>query len=184
MDPARAGRGEPGGRAVVLRLTCSATGTAFVSSIFTEERQSHVVSVNRTFTVAKPIAEVVGYLSDFANAQAWDPGTVTCARLDSGPVKVGSTWKNVSKFRGRETALDYRLVTLDPTRLVFKGVNKTVTSTDDLNFTALPDGTRISYTANLEFSGIVKLFGWALKGEFEKLADQVEKQLPAVINAL
>ena len=184
MDPVRSGRGEPGGRAVVLRLTCSAPGTACASSTFTEERQAHVVSVNRTFTVAKPIADVLRYLLDFSNAEAWDPGTVTCTRIDGGPVKIGSTWKNVSKFRGRETALDYRLVTLDPTRLVFEGVNKTVTSTDDLNFTALPEGTRISYTANLEFSGIIKLFGWALKGEFGKLADQVEKQMPAVINAL
>ncbi|QNK82747.1 SRPBCC family protein [Nakamurella sp. PAMC28650] len=143
-----------------------------------------MVSVNRTFTVVKPIEEVVKYLSDFAHAESWDPGTVTCARVDSGPVQVGSKWKNVSKFRGRETALDYRLVSLDPHRLVFEGVNKTVTSTDDLSFTALPEGTRISYTANLDFKGVIKLFGWALKGEFNKLADQVEKQMPAVINAL
>ena len=143
-----------------------------------------MVSVNRTFAVATPIEAVVKYLSDFANAEAWDPGTVTCTRLDSGPVTVGSKWKNVSKFRGRETTLEYRLVTLDPNRLVFEGVNKTVTSTDDMTFTALPEGTRISYTANLEFNGLIKLFGWALKGEFDKLADQVEKQMPAVLDAL
>lgn len=143
-----------------------------------------MVKVNRTFAVAKPIEEVVKYLSDFSHAEAWDPGTVTCTRMGTGPVQVGTTWNNVSKFRGRETALEYRLVSLEPQRLVFEGVNKTVTSTDDMTFTALPEGTRISYTADLEFNGIIKLFGWALKGEFNKLADQVEKQMPTVINAL
>jgi carbon monoxide dehydrogenase subunit G len=143
-----------------------------------------MVSVNRTFTVAKPIEEVVKYLADFAHAQAWDPGTVTCTRIDSGPVRVGSKWDNVSEFRGRKTSLEYRLVSLEPDRLVLEGVNKTVTSTDDMSFTAVPEGTRVSYTATLEFTGIIKFFDWALKGELNKLGDKVEKQMPAVINAL
>lgn len=143
-----------------------------------------MVKVNRTFAVAKPIDEVIKYLADFSNAEAWDPGTVTCTRIDTGPVKVGSKWNNVSKFRGRETTLEYRLVSLEADGLVLEGVNKTVTSTDEMRFTALPEGTRVSYTANLEFHGIIKLVGWAAKGEFNKLGDQVEKQMPAVINAL
>ena len=143
-----------------------------------------MVSVNRTFTVSTPIEKVVGYLSDFANAEAWDPGTVSCNRVDAGPVKVGSSWVNVSKFRGRETTLNYRLVTLESRKLVFEGVNKTVTSTDDLTFTPLPNGTSVSYTANLDFHGIIGLFGWALKGQFNKLADEVERKMPAVLNAL
>ena len=143
-----------------------------------------MVSVNRTFTVSTPIEKVVEYLSDFANAETWDPGTVSCRRVDQGPVKVGSSWVNVSKFRGRESTLNYRLVTLEPRRLVFEGVNKTVTSTDDLNFDPLPAGTAISYTANLDFHGIIGLFGWALKGEFNKLADEVEQKMPAVLNQL
>ncbi len=162
---------------------CEERSTVVQKSVF-EKKEVHMVSVNRTFAVAKPIEEVVKYLSDFSHAPAWDPGTVTCTRIDSGPVKVGSKWNNVSKFRGRETTLEYRLICLEPGRLVLEGVNKTVTSTDDMTFTALPEGTRVSYTATLDFTGIIKFFGWVLKGEFNKLGDQVEKQMPAVINAL
>lgn len=96
-----------------------------------------MVDVSRTFTVPRPPEEVVAYLSDFSNAVAWDPGTVRCDRVGTGPVQVGSTWRNVSKVLGRETELEYVLVTLEPDHVVLRGTNKTATSTDDI--TVLPD---------------------------------------------
>ena len=65
-----------------------------------------MVDVSRTFTVPRPPEEVVAYLSDFSNAVAWDPGTVRCDSVGTGPVQVGSTWRNVSKVLGRETELE------------------------------------------------------------------------------
>ncbi|MET3806245.1 carbon monoxide dehydrogenase subunit G [Nakamurella sp. UYEF19] len=143
-----------------------------------------MVSVRRTFTVSKPIETVVDYLSDFANASSWDPGTKTCTPLQKGPVAVGSTWRNVSVFRGKEQELTYKLVTREPGHLVFEGTNKTVTSTDDMTFTSVAGGTSVNYLANIEFHGLIKLFGWVAKGEFEKLGDKVEEQMPRVLNAL
>jgi carbon monoxide dehydrogenase subunit G len=143
-----------------------------------------MVSVKRTFTVGKPIDQVVDYLMDFSNAEAWDPGTKSCTAVEAGPVKVGSTWRNVSVFRGKETELTYRLLRLDADRLVFQGDNKTVTSTDDMTFTAVAGGTSISYLANLEFHGPIKFVAWLAQGEFNKLGDLVAEQMPRVINAL
>ncbi|MEP7024552.1 MAG: SRPBCC family protein, partial [Actinomycetota bacterium] len=73
-----------------------------------------MVQVTRTFTVAKDAQTVVGYLADFSNAVDWDPGTQSCERQDTGPVRVGSSWRNVSEFLGRQTELNYRLETLEP----------------------------------------------------------------------
>lgn len=39
-----------------------------------------MITVIRTFSVTTPIDQVVTYLADFANAQAWDPGTQTVDR--------------------------------------------------------------------------------------------------------
>ncbi len=143
-----------------------------------------MVSVKRTFTVNKPIDQVVDYLADFANAAAWDPGTKSCVPTGGGPVQVGSTWRNVSVFRGKETELTYRLLRREPDRLVFEGTNKTVTSTDDLSFRSVPGGTSVTYSANLEFHGLIKLVAWVAQGEFNKLGDQAAEQLPRVVNAL
>ncbi len=144
-----------------------------------------MVSVKRTVNVSKSLDEVVEYLADFAHAEAWDPGTRSCLPVGTGPVGVGSTWHNVSVFRGKETELTYRLLRREPDRLVFEGTNKTATSTDDMTFAPLPaGGTAITYQANIEFHGLIKLVGWAAQGEFNKLGDLTAAQMTRVVNAL
>jgi len=143
-----------------------------------------VVNVERTFTVGRPVDVVVEYLKDFANAEQWDPGTVTCVRTDSGPVAVGSTWHNVSEFKGKETELDYRLERLEPNRLTFVGENKTATSTDDLTLTPAAGGTEVTYHAHIVFKGLAKVADPFLKSEFETLGDAVVLSMTEAIEGL
>jgi carbon monoxide dehydrogenase subunit G len=144
-----------------------------------------MVTVQRTFQVDKPVEVVVDYLKDFSRAEAWDPGTRYCTREGApGPVGVGTTWQNVSEFRGRETELEYRLDVLEPDHLTFVGHNKTATSTDDLSFTPSGTGTTITYRAQIEFHGLAKLAGRFLQSEFERLGDETEQQMTSVINGL
>ena len=112
-------------------------------------------------------------------------GTKSCKPIGPGPIAVGSTWHNVSVFRGKETELTYRLVGREAGRLVFEGTNKSATSTDDMSFEALPaGGSRITYQANIEFHGLIKLVGWAVQGQFDKLGDLTQVQMTRVINGL
>jgi carbon monoxide dehydrogenase subunit G len=143
-----------------------------------------MVEVHRVFTVHRPVEVVSEYLRDFAHAEAWDPGTVSCIRLDSGPVRVGSEWHNVSEFRGKKTELAYRLTRMETGRLIFVGENKTATSTDDLTLTAIPEGTRITYRATIIFNGLAKLAGPFLKREFEKLGDQIVVTMPRTLTGM
>ena len=143
-----------------------------------------MVSVQRALTVSTPLEKVVEYLADFAHAAEWDPGTKTCTPTGSGPVQVGSTWHNVSVFRGKETELTYRLITREDRHLVFEGNNKTATSTDDLTFAPVTGGTSITYRAHIRFHGLVRLVGWAVQGEFNKLGDRTVAQMTRVLNAL
>ena len=144
-----------------------------------------MVHIQRTFTVQQPVEVVVDYLKDFGHAEQWDPGTVSCTRVDSGPIEVGTSWDNVSKVRGRETQLSYRLERLESGRLTFVGRNKTATSTDDITFTAVSDQTcQIRYDANIVFHGIAKLADPFLRREFERLGDETVRQMTQVLNAL
>ncbi len=144
-----------------------------------------MVHVQRSFTVQPSIDRVVAYLSDFARAEAWDPGTVRCTRVGvGGPVEVGATWHNVSKVRGKETKLTYRLQRLEPARLTFVGENKTATSTDDITFAESGSGTRISYDSNIVFHGLAKLADPFMRREFEKLGDETVEKMTRVLNGL
>lgn len=131
-----------------------------------------MVDVTRSFTVPQQPAQVVAYLSDFGNAPQWDPGTVRCTRVDGGPVRVGSTWKNVSKVLGRETELDYSLVTLEPDHVVLRGTNKTATSTDDITVRPHEGGSVVTYHAHIVFNGLARLAEPLMQRVFEKLGDE------------
>ncbi len=143
-----------------------------------------MVDVQKVFTVSKPMAEVQGYLKDFARAEEWDAGTVSCSQKTSGPVDIGTEWNNVSTFKGKETELTYRLTRADPDHLQFVGDNKTVTSTDDISFVAVSGGTEVTYHADFEFHGIAKLAAPFLRGDLEELGDKTQEQMTRVINAL
>lgn len=141
------------------------------------------VDVERTFTVASSPEGVVEYLRDFARTEQWDPGTVSCTRLDEGPVEVGSRWHNVSRFLGRRTELVYELTRDEKDGLQFVGRNDTATATDDISITAgaAPGTTRIAYHAHLEFAGLAKLGAPVAKLALAKLGTETERNLIRVL---
>ena len=145
-----------------------------------------MVEVTRTFTVATPLPEVGAYLSDFGNAVEWDPGTVSCERMESGPVRVGARWHNTSKIAGVETELVYELEQLEPNRITFVGRNDTATSTDDITLVAgeAAGTTQVTYHAVIEFHGAAKLASPIAKVVFEKVGNDTEESLKRVLGAV
>ncbi len=143
-----------------------------------------MIDVERTFEVRQPVSVVVDYLKDFANAEQWDPGTKSCTRTDAGPIQAGSTWHNVSEFKGKDTELEYRLVEMTAALLKFQGENKTATSVDTISVQATEAGSTITYHAQIEFHGLAKLTTPFLKSEFEELGDKTVQQMTSVLNAL
>ena len=96
--------------------------------------------MTRTFTVQPSPDVVIDYLKDFSNAEAWDPGTESCTRLDANPINVGSRFHNVSKIAGVSTELEYKLDELTSDTIGFVGENDSATSTDTI--TVHPSGER------------------------------------------
>jgi carbon monoxide dehydrogenase subunit G len=141
-------------------------------------------TVTRTFTVTPAPQVVLDYLADFSHAEQWDPGTESCTRNDDGPVRVGSTWHNVSKIAGVSTELTYTLEELTSDRVRFVGRNDTATSTDTISVTPAEAGSEITYRADLEFSGAAKLGAPIAKLVFEKIGNDTEKQLTEVLDSL
>jgi carbon monoxide dehydrogenase subunit G len=141
-------------------------------------------TVSRTFSVTAPPDRVIDYLKDFSNAEEWDPGTQTCTREGSGPIEVGTTWHNVSKIVGVTAELTYTLNRLSNRTLVFVGTNDSSTSVDTITVDASGAGSVITYQADLEMKGAAKLLSPAMKLVFEKLANDTEKQMSSVLNAL
>ncbi|MBV9821340.1 MAG: SRPBCC family protein [Actinobacteria bacterium] len=143
-----------------------------------------MTTVTRTFSVDTPANVVVAYLADFGNAEQWDPGTEECSRQDTGPVRVGSSWRNVSKIAGISTELIYTLEEFSDDHIVLVGRNDTATSTETIEVTATGSGSDITYTNEVEFHGAARAATPVAKLVFEKLGNDTEKQLVEVLNGL
>jgi len=149
-----------------------------------------MMKLDRTVTVRRSVDRVFGFLADFTTTEQWDPGTVSTERL-SGDGGVGTRYRNVSRFLGRRTELDY--VVLDyvvadlqaPRLIRLRGRNSTVTATDTMQIAATDDGaTRVHYRAEFEFHGPARLLAPLLWPALQRLGDRAAAQLRATLVAL
>jgi hypothetical protein len=135
------------------------------------------VKIQRTVETTASPAAVFAYLSDFTTTTEWDPGSVRTTRV-SGDGGVGTEYHNVSKFAGRETELTYRVTEHEPDRLfALRGENKTVVAHDTIEIAPAGAGSRVTYTADFAFQGVVKYLAPLLAPAFKKLGDEAERGL-------
>lgn len=114
-------------------------------------------SVTRTFTTTATPDAAYRYLADFTNAEEWDPGTQTCERT-SGDGGLGTTYRNVSKFLGREVEVTYTAAELaPPTRVHLRGTNEQFEGHDIFEIRASGRGSEVTYRADMAFSGLAKI---------------------------
>ena len=142
--------------------------------------------LERTVRTDRPVGRVFAYLSDFTNTEKWDPGTVETV-LVSGDGGVGTDYRNTSRFAGRESSLTYTVVErVVDERLVLRGRNRSVTVTDTMRFTALPDGagTEVRYTADFDFGLLTPLLAVVLWMPMKKLGDDAERGLREALGRL
>lgn len=139
--------------------------------------------IQRTVTTTWDPDSVFGYLLDFSSAEEWDAGTVSCTRTN-GDGGLGTTYRNVSKFLGRETTLEYTVESIDPgSRCVITGRNKTVTSTDTITVRPAAGGTEVHYRAEMVFHGLASVASGLLTPFLKKLGDDTAAKLERALAA-
>ncbi|MGI9156331.1 MAG: SRPBCC family protein [Marmoricola sp.] len=141
-----------------------------------------VHDISRTVRTTWDAASVFDYLLDFSSAVEWDAGTVSCVRT-SGDGVVGTAYRNVSKFLGRETLLQYTVESVEPgRRYVIVGRNKTVTSKDTITVGATPGGAEVHYRAEMTFHGLASLLSPLLAPFLKKLGDDTATKLERTLD--
>jgi uncharacterized protein YndB with AHSA1/START domain len=141
-------------------------------------------TVTRTFTTTAPPEVVFDYLADFTNAEEWDPGTVTCERSYGGG-EVGTIYRNVSTFLGREVQIAYSTVELErPHRIHFTGHNEKFDGHDVLGIRARGEGSEVTYRAEFSFSGAARLAAPAVAAYLPFLARKTVDQMKTCLDRL
>jgi carbon monoxide dehydrogenase subunit G len=141
-------------------------------------------TIKRSVAVQQPVEKVWDFLSDFTTTESWDPGTVSCERV-SGDGGVGTVYRNVSKFMGREVEIEYTAVAVVPGREIrLHGRTGAMEMEDTMRFHADGDGTRVDYIAHFEPQGLTKLVTPLMAPFFKKLGDDAAVSLERTLSRL
>lgn len=141
-------------------------------------------SISRTFTTTASPEAAYDFLADFRTAEQWDPGTRSCERT-SGDGGVGTTYRSVSGFLGREFELTYTAVELVPGRLVhLRGGHDTFEGHDRFELAPSGGGTEVRYSARFSFSGVARLGAPFVTLYLPVLAARTLPQLQACLDGL
>jgi len=129
--------------------------------------------LNEKIITQASVEEVFAYAADFNNIQNWDPGVVESAQIGEGPVGKGTQFKLLVGFGSRRIPMVYTITEFDPpNRVVLVGEGSTLSAVDEISFANVPQGTAITYTADLMFKGAMKLaapfLGSVLRGVGKK----------------
>ena len=140
-----------------------------------------------TIPSAWPADETFEYLAKFSNSQEWDPGVLSGEPLDAGPVQVGSRFRLIVPFLGRQLPLTYvvsefsrreRRVVLDATSAVLRARDVITV------LAAAADGqvTAVSYRAVVTLRGPLRLADPILTRGFGKVGDRAASGLRTVLS--
>ncbi|WP_175639199.1 SRPBCC family protein [Metabacillus schmidteae] len=127
-------------------------------------------------------------LLDLDTAKDWMQGLVKIEKLDEGPLKVGSEWKETRKMFGKEAAELFEVVELkEPDKIVLRcDGTKGTTGKGEFVFTYIltskNNHTEIKLDGEInELTGIAKFFGKLMAGTFKKAC---AKDLDSLISYL
>lgn len=141
-------------------------------------------TIERTVTVNKPAHLVWDYLSDFRSTNDWDPGTKETTRV-SGDGGVGTVYKNISEFGGREVELTYTVTDVTPgSSITLVGETKALTSTDTITVTGSEARAEVTYRAEFEFHGVSRLAEPFMGLPLKKLGDDAAKSMERELEKL
>ncbi len=130
------------------------------------------------------VSQAFTFMSDFSNAARWDPGVLAAQRLDTGEVKVGSSFDLTVAFAGRKMTLRYVVRSLTALhQVVFVASTGLLESVDTLTFEALGDACRMTYDADLRFKGIAAVANPLLALSFRRIGDRARDSLRSVLTS-
>lgn len=77
-----------------------------------------MIETSTSIEIDRPAADVFAFVSEFPNNPRWQRGQRECRWTSPPPLVVGSTYEQHARFLGRDLVNAFRVVELEPGRLV------------------------------------------------------------------
>lgn len=143
-----------------------------------------MASYTATVPSTRPADEVFAYLADFRSVAEWDPSIAEATHTSDGaPIQIGAQFHVVASMLGRKTPLDYETMELArPSRIVLRGENSSVVSTDTITISARTGGCDVTYEAQLDLKGARKIADPLMGVALGRLGSKAKDGLHAKLN--
>jgi uncharacterized protein YndB with AHSA1/START domain len=118
-----------------------------------------VTTFENTVMIRRTTEEVFAFLADFENIPKWNYAIVETHKLSEGPVGVGTIYRQVRSVP-RRSEEHFEVIAYDPPRqLEIRGQLGPFPSRLSYALDAVPEGTRVTNSVELELRGPGRLLG-------------------------
>lgn len=131
-----------------------------------------------------PPQAVFDFVTNPANASAWQNGVVSAEWTSASPGRVGSTWRVVSKMLGRKFETELEITEWDPpNRTSSKTISGPIPLKATYIFEPIDNGTQISMTSEADIGGFFKLAEGLVGKQLEKQIESDNAALKLLLEA-
>ena len=108
--------------------------------------------------IGRPVEEVFDFATDPENEPLWQSTTLETEQTSEGPLGVGATFRNTSKFLGRRIESTYEVTEMErPRRQCVRIVSGPIPGSGCYLFEPAEGGTRFTQTFDAEVGGFFSL---------------------------
>jgi uncharacterized protein YndB with AHSA1/START domain len=141
-----------------------------------------MATMEGSITINRPAEEVFAYVMDIGNLAKWNEAAGQGEQTSQGPVGVGTTYRGVSDFMGREMEWTSEVTEYEPNRKVAQKMNlgPTVMAMSWL-VEPVGGGSKFTVRSEGEMGGLAKLAGPLLDRTMKKQMDSNLAKLKALL---
>ncbi len=126
-----------------------------------------------TIRTQRTADDVFAYMSDLLNFAEWDPGTKGVVQVGGIGAGLDSAYDVTVSVPGRDMVLTYRVVHFDrPHAVTARAESKTLISNDVITVAADGDATLVTYSAELQLKGLLRVADIGLSLAFKRIGDK------------
>lgn len=135
--------------------------------------------------IPRCVEDTFAYISDFRHSPTWDPQTLQAYKVTDGPIALGTRYLLIGAFLTQKMILPYEIIEYDPPHtLALFGETDHLSYRDRIGFEAEGnDRTRLTYNAQLDFKGILRIGEPALQLVFQHIGDRATERMPEAVAA-
>ena len=127
----------------------------------------------KSILINRPQQEVFDFVTNLVNDSKWQNSVESVKQVSDGPIKIGSTWRYVTKFLGLKNETEIQVTSYNPPhQLSVKVVSGPIPFENTHKFEPKDGGTQLTFTGQAEIGGFFKM-AEGLAGK------QIEKQMEA-----